>query len=74
MPETSIQKALREARQQRKAQEALDAAAVKAPKVPEKEEKDEGFFSSFFGRKETIDAAVADAQRKTKNQTTDSNN
>ena len=74
MAETSIQKARRLAREKREAREAAEAAAAAAAaKAPAaKEPESPGFFASFFGRAETVDEAVAAAQREA--QTTDSNN
>lgn len=59
MAETSIQKARRLARESREARERAEAAEAEARAEAEKEEpEEEGFFSSFFGRGDTIDDAI----------------
>ncbi len=76
---TTIAEAARAAREKREKREAEERAAAEAKKAPPEEKEEPGFFQSFFGRADTIDAAVdkADAGKRDKqknNQSTDSNN
>lgn len=58
------------ARKQAAARTAVEVARVSS-EVKEEPVEEEGFFSSFLGRAETIDAAV---EGRKKRQSTDSNN
>jgi len=64
MAESSIQRARRLARERREREEAEAALLAAEAAKPEAEEEVEesGFFSSFFGRGESIDSAVEAAQ------------
>ncbi len=85
MADTPRMKAIREKAAKRKAasEKAIADSVAEAEKKLEAEqpvEQEEGFFSSFFGRSEAVDAVVEaaetgdDTARLRKNQSTDSNN
>ncbi len=78
MPETSIARARRLAREKREAEEAAiaqaKAEAAAAAEAEAEAESEGGFFSSFFGRDDAIEAAVEGTTPNKDNQSTDSNN
>ena len=73
-PGTARHKLFKRKRADAAERQAERAAAAQAEAA--EPEEDEGFFSSFFGRDETVDAAVEAAEqgKRRENQSTDSNN